>query len=65
MPNKKYTVISLDYVVLERGDGHMFRGAKILEPAFELAYEVLSDYLRQFKTLPEKYKAPQGRIKIK
>ena len=65
VPNKKYTVISLDYVVLERGDGHMFRGAKILEPSFELAYEVLRDYLRQFKTLPEKYKAPQGRIKIK
>ena len=64
-PNKKYSVISLNYVVLERGDGHMFRGATILEPILDLAYEVLEDYVRKFDKLPEKYKEAQGRIKVK
>ena len=64
-PNKIYKVISVDYVLLEHGDGHLFKGAKVIEPAFTLPYEILGDYVNQFETLPEKYKNPEGRIKIK
>ncbi|MBQ7195808.1 MAG: bifunctional metallophosphatase/5'-nucleotidase [Synergistaceae bacterium] len=64
-PKKIYKVISVDYVLLANGDGHLFKGAKIIEPAFALAYEIFGDYVNQFETLPEKYKTPQGRIKIK
>ncbi|MBR6900630.1 MAG: bifunctional metallophosphatase/5'-nucleotidase [Synergistaceae bacterium] len=64
-PKKIYKVISLDYVLLENGNGHVFKGAKMIEPPFSIAYELLGDYVSQFETLPEKYKESQGRIKIK
>ncbi|MDY6399976.1 MAG: bifunctional UDP-sugar hydrolase/5'-nucleotidase [Synergistales bacterium] len=64
-PKKIYKVISIDYVLLENGNGHVFKGTKMIEPPFSIAYEVLGDYVSQFETLPEKYKEPQGRIKIK
>ena len=64
-PAKTYKVISVDYVLLENGDGHLFKGAKLIEPAFALSYEIFGDYVYQFETMPEKYKTSQGRIKIK
>jgi len=64
-PNKNYKVIGPDYALLENGDGHLFKGSKIIEPAFSLLYEVLGDFVNQFETLPEKYKNPEGRIKFK
>lgn len=64
-PKKIYKVISLDYVLLEHGDGHLFKGAKVIEPSFALAYEILGDYVNQFENLPEKYKNSERRIKIK
>jgi len=64
-PNKIYKVISLDFVLLNSGDGHLFKGAKIIEPPFALAYEILGDYVSQFDNLPEKYKNPEERIKFK
>ena len=64
-PNKIYKVISLDYILFANGNGHLFKGAKLIEPNFALHYEILGDYINQFETLPEKYKNPEGRIKIK
>lgn len=64
-PNKIYKVISIDYLLFAHGDGHMFKGAKVIQQPFALVYEVLADYVNQFETLPEKYKNPEGRIKIK
>ena len=64
-PNKIYKVISRNYVLLEHGNGHLFKGAKVIEPSFALSYEVISEYVNQFETLPEKYKTSQNRIKIK
>ena len=64
-PNKIYKVISLDYVLFANGDGHIFKGAKIIEQNFELTYEALGEYVDKFETIPEKYKNAEGRIKIK
>ena len=64
-PDKIYKVISLNYILLENGNGHLFKGAKVIEPPFALSYEVLGEYVNQFETLPEKYKNLQNRIKIK
>ena len=64
-PNKIYKVIGIDYYLFHGGDGHLFKDAKIIEPPFAFAYEILGDYVEKFEKLPEKYKNPEGRIKFK
>ena len=63
-PSKTYKVVSTSYVLYMKGDGHMFKGAKVIEPDY-IAYDMtLANYVKQFETLPEKYSKPQDRIKF-
>ena len=63
-PAKMYKVASISYILYERGDGHIFSGAKVIEPDY-IAYDIaFRNYLKQFETLPERYRNPEGRIKF-
>ncbi len=63
-PAKMYKVVSTSYVLYMKGDGHMFRGAKVIEPDY-IAYDMtLANYVKQFETLPERYRNAEGRIKF-
>ena len=61
-PDKLYKVISVSYVLLAKGDGHIFKGAKILEADYEVACDSLVHYIKSLDELPEKYKEAQNRI---
>ena len=63
-PAKKYKVASISYVIYQKGDGHIFKGAKIIEPDYMTTDAAFAHYLRDFDYLPEKYKNPEGRIKF-
>ena len=63
-PQKMYKVVSTSYVLYMKGDGHLFKGAKVIEPDY-IAYDLtLVNYVKQFETLPEKYRNAEGRIKF-
>lgn len=61
-PAKLYKVVGLSYVMLAHGDGHTFRGAKIIEHDYEVACDSLVHYIKSLGELPEKYNASQNRI---
>ncbi|MBQ6971248.1 MAG: bifunctional metallophosphatase/5'-nucleotidase [Synergistaceae bacterium] len=61
-PEKVYKVASSNYVLLEEGDGHLFRGAKVIEANYMTDDDALAHYIRDFQTLPERYRTAQGRI---
>ena len=61
-PEKMYKVVSLNYIVREGGDGHVFKGAKLIEPDYGVALDTFAHYLQSFTELPEKYKDSQNRI---
>ncbi len=63
-PDKKYKVVSISFLLYMKGDGHVFKGVKVVEPDYITADSALSRYLRNFDFLPEKYREPQGRITI-
>ena len=63
-PAKKYKVASTSYVIYQEGDGHKFKGAKIIEPDYLTTDAVFANYLREFDYLPERYRNAEGRIKI-
>ncbi|MBR4196194.1 MAG: bifunctional metallophosphatase/5'-nucleotidase [Synergistaceae bacterium] len=63
-PAKMYKVVSTSYVLYMNGDGHMFRGAKVIEPDYIAYDQTLANYVKQFETLPEKYRNAEGRIKF-
>ena len=63
-PAKKYKVASASYVIYQEGDGHIFKGAKIIEPDYLTTDAVFANYLREFDYLPERYRNAEGRIKI-
>lgn len=63
-PAKVYRVVSTEFELVEGGDGHVFRGAKMIEPAYILPSEALVHYLQKFEYLPERYGEFQGRITV-
>lgn len=63
-PQKMYKVVSTSYVLYMKGDGHVFKGAKVIEPDYIAYDQTLMNYIKQFETLPEKYKNAEGRIKF-
>ena len=63
-PEKMYKVASSNYVLREGGDGHVFAGAKLIEPDYMTVTDAFAHYLRDFKVLPERYGKSQGRIRI-
>ena len=63
-PEKMYKVVSTNYVLRERGDGHAFNGSKMIEADYGTLADSLAHYLKDFETLPERYRKAQGRIKF-
>ena len=63
-PEKLYKVVGVSYFLREGGDGHMFKGAKLIEPDYATLLDAFAHYLKTFENLPEEYEEPQGRITI-
>lgn len=65
-PEKIYNVVSTNYVLFEKGNGHVFSGAKLIEADFVTDAEILGRYIRKLGTIPEAYgnARGQGRLKI-
>ena len=65
-PEKIYNVVSTNYVFFEKGNGHVFSGAKLIEADFATDSEVFGRYIRKLGIIPEAYgnAKGQGRVKI-
>ena len=63
-PEKLYRVVSTSFVLREGGNGHVFRGAKLIEPDYMVQSDAFAHYLQKFDVLPERYREFQGRITV-
>lgn len=63
-PEKLYKVVSISYVLMAKGDGHIFAGARMIEPDYAVASDVLGRYIKTFERLPERYAQPEGRMTV-
>ena len=63
-PEKLYKVVSISYVLMAKGDGHMFAGARMIEPDYAVASDALAGYIKTFGRLPERYAQPEGRLTV-
>ena len=65
--NKTYKVAGSNFVISNHGDGHLFKGAKLVNSAGTMTdCDVLVEYLKILGgTIPEKYSESQNRIIIK
>ena len=63
-PERMYRVAGVEFMLRDKGNGHIFRGAKLLEPGYILMSDALAHYLKTFDILPERYSEPQGRITV-
>lgn len=64
--NKIYKVAGPDFVIANHGDGHLFKGAQIINSVTPMTDStVLTDYLKLLDgNVPEEYKTTQNRIII-
>ena len=63
-PEKMYKVVGTEFLLREKGNGHLFRDAKLVEPGYILTSDALAHYLEKFDVVPERYKQFQGRITV-
>ena len=63
-PEKKYKVVSISYTLTGLGDGHVFKGARLVEPDYDTASDVFARYIKTFEKLPEKYAHGEGRMSV-
>ncbi len=68
-PDKEYTIASIDYILIQQGDGFtMFDGAEVLRQGVKLDNQILIDYITETLggVVGEEYSDPygQGRIVI-
>ena len=63
-PQKKYIVAGTDFVIRGGGDGHAFKGARLVERDFMVDTDVLAHYLKYLGVIPERYRESQNRIKF-
>ena len=63
-PEKLYKVVSISYVLTALGDGHVFKGARLIEPDYAIASDVFAAYIRTFERIPEKYEHGEGRMTV-
>ena len=66
-PDKKYTVVGLDYFLESEGDGHIFADAKFLPVETGTDCEALVEFIQKLGKIPAEYSDPagQGRIRFK
>ena len=63
-PEKLYKVVSISYVLTAKGDGHLFKGARLIEPDYATASDAFARYIRTFEQLPERYSHGEGRMSV-
>ena len=63
-PDKLYKVVSISYVLTALGDGHVFKGARLIEPDYATASDSFARYIRTFERLPERYAHGEGRMTV-
>ncbi|MBQ7544617.1 MAG: bifunctional metallophosphatase/5'-nucleotidase [Synergistaceae bacterium] len=63
-PEKLYKVVSISYVLTALGDGHVFKGARLVEPDYATASDVFARYIKSFERIPERYAEGQGRMTV-
>ena len=63
-PEKLYKVVGVSYVLTGLGDGHVFKGARLIEADYATASDTFARYLKSFEVLPEKYEHGEGRMTI-
>ena len=63
-PERIYRLVSTNYLVSQNGDGHIFSGKKTILLDMAVDADALSHYIKSLGVIPEKYRNPQGRIKI-
>ena len=63
-PEKLYKVVSISYVLTALGDGHVFKGARLIEPDYATASDSFAKYIRTFERLPERYAQGEGRMTV-
>ena len=61
-PNRTYRVISNTYIMRDKGDGYIFNGKKLVNTNFALPSDLLINYIRKLKVIPDVYRKPQGRL---
>jgi len=61
-PKRTYKVSSIDYLLAQNGDGWTFKDIKILKHGFDVVTELLINYIKELKEIPEQYRYPQNRI---
>ncbi|ORX64118.1 Metallo-dependent phosphatase [Anaeromyces robustus] len=61
-PERIYRVYADNYILVENGDGMVFKDVNVLNYGFGIPSELLISYIRDLKEIPEKYRYPQGRI---
>ncbi|WP_027729340.1 bifunctional UDP-sugar hydrolase/5'-nucleotidase [Treponema sp. C6A8] len=64
--NKTYRIAGPDFVIANHGDGHLFKGAKLINSVTPMVdCDVLTEYVKSLGgSFPEKYKEAQNRIVI-
>ena len=61
-PEAEYTLASVDYVVLNNGNGNTaFKGAELTKQTYKLIPEVLKEYIRE-NGISDEYRELEGRI---
>ena len=63
-PEKKYKVVSISYVLTGLGDGHVFKGARLIEPDYATASDTFARYMKTFDRIPERYSHGEGRMTV-
>ena len=63
-PAKTYKVVSISYVLTALGDGHVFKGARLIEADYATASDAFARYIRSFERLPERYAQGEGRMTV-
>ena len=63
-PEKMYKVVSISYVLTALGDGHVFKGARLIEPDYATASDAFAAYIGTFEVLPERYAHGEGRMSV-
>ena len=63
-PEKLYKVVSISYVLTGLGDGHVFKGARVVEPDYAVESDIFARYIKSFERIPERYAQGQDRMTV-
>eukprot|EP00833_Pecoramyces_ruminatium_P001053 jgi/Orpsp1_1/1175085/evm.model.c7180000052555.1 len=61
-PERVYRVYADNYILLDNGDGYVFKGVNVINYGFSIPNQLFIEYIRELKEIPEKYRYPQARI---